>query len=147
MASLGKVVAAAFHGSQENTLALASINFDFSLLKFEAPKEYTGLGAALTEKRRVEAEDGSIHVTARKLGALFESDLPEVPRLFKAYGMRVTEIVSIEKVNPKGNETDGPFADYIGADGTSIWAAATSGSAALAVHLLACLLVRIWKDN
>ena len=147
MTSLNKLVASAFHGSQENTLALASVNFDFSLLKFEAPKEYAGFGDALSLKRRVEAEDGSAHVTARKLGALFEDGLPEVPKLFEAYGKRVTEIAEFEKVNPKGSNLDGPFADYVGADGTTIWAAATSGSGAIAVHLLACLLARVWKDS
>ena len=34
----------------------------------------------------------------------------------------------------------------MGADGTSIWAAATSGPAAVAVHLLACLLARMWSS-
>jgi hypothetical protein len=32
----------------------------------------------------------------------------------------------------------------MGADGTTIWAAATSGKGAIAVHLLACMLARIW---
>ena len=140
-------VASAINGSQENTLALASINFDFSLLKVEAPKEYAGLGAALSVKRRSEAEDGSIHVTTRKLGALFENGLPDLLRLFEAYSSRVTEIAGVEKFNPKGSATDGPFADYVGADGTAIWAAATSGMGALGVHVLACLLARIWKDS
>ena len=147
MTSPNKLVASAFHASQENTLALASVNFDFSLLKFEAPKEYAGLGATLSEKRRTEAEDGSTHITARKLGALFESELPEVPKLLEAYGKRVTEIAGFEKFNPKGSHRHGPFAEYIGAEGTSIWAAATSGSGAIAIHLLACLLARIWKDS
>lgn len=35
----------------------------------------------------------------------------------------------------------------MGADGTIIWAGATSGSATLAVHLLSCLLARIWKSH
>jgi hypothetical protein len=36
---------------------------------------------------------------------------------------------------------DGIFSDFTGADGTSIWAAATSGSGAISVHLLACMLL------
>ena len=35
----------------------------------------------------------------------------------------------------------------MGIDGTSIWAAATSGRAAIAVHLLACMLARIWSGS
>ncbi|KAH4891395.1 hypothetical protein HBI38_030200 [Parastagonospora nodorum] len=37
------------------------------------------------------------------------------------------------------------FADQAGADGTSIWAAATSGQHAIGMHLLSCMLARIWK--
>ena len=37
------------------------------------------------------------------------------------------------------------FASRVGADATSIWAAATSGKAAIAAHLLACMLARIWE--
>ncbi|OCL01881.1 hypothetical protein AOQ84DRAFT_425212 [Glonium stellatum] len=47
--------------------------------------------------------------------------------------------------NPTGNAADGPLAGHVGADGTSIWAAATSGRGALQVHLLACLLARMWS--
>jgi len=47
-------------------------------------------------------------------------------------------VVSKESVN-------GAFADYIGADGTSILAAATPGDGAVTMHLLACLLARMWK--
>jgi hypothetical protein len=36
------------------------------------------------------------------------------------------------------------FKDFTGPDATSIWAAATSGQAAIAVHLLACMLARVW---
>jgi len=36
------------------------------------------------------------------------------------------------------------FADQAGVDATSIWAAATSGPAAIAVHLLACMLARMF---
>lgn len=38
----------------------------------------------------------------------------------------------------------GLFEKHAGADGTAIWAAATSGNAAIAVVLLACMLARMW---
>ncbi|KAI9677129.1 MAG: hypothetical protein M1822_008238 [Bathelium mastoideum] len=39
------------------------------------------------------------------------------------------------------------FADQAGVDATSIWAAATSGESAIAVHLLACMLARIFPGS
>ena len=145
MTSIGRFAVAAASATQESTLALASINFDFSLVKMEAPLEYQGLGTALSKKRKYKAEEGSTHVTARKLGALFADDLPHTPNLSRAYGLRVSEIAENPKYNPRGRLSDGAFTEHIGADGTSIWAAATSGRGAMAVHLLACLLARIWS--
>ena len=145
MAAIGRFAIAGASAIQDNTLALASINFDFSLIKIEAPLEYHGLGTGLSAKRKRKAEVGSVHITARKLGALFVGDLPQTPNLARAYGLRVSEIAESPKFNPKGSPSDGPFAEHVGADGTSIWAAATSGPGAMAVHLLACLLARIWK--
>lgn len=147
MNPIAKIIGTAFYGSQETNFQLASINFDFALMKVEAPAEYRGLGNNLSQHRKGEAEDGLRHRTARKLGALFELDLPDTPRLFQAYGSRVTEISNSPKVNPKGSEADGPFADHVGADGTTIWAAATSGKSSIAVHLLACLLARMWPQG
>lgn len=147
MSSLGKIIGAAIYGSAETTVALANINFDFSLMKVDAPTEFLGLGASLSKQRKGDAEEGFRHVTARKLGALFESALPETPHLIQAYGKRVTEIAGSPKVNPKGTPADGPFADHVGADGTTIWAAATSGKCAIAVHLLACMLARMWPQG
>lgn len=135
---------AAASATQETTLALANINFDFSLVKLEAPLEYKGLGTALSTKRKREAEEASTHITARKLGALFADDLPSTPNLQRAYGLRVSEIAENPKHSPRGSTADGPFAEHVGADGTSIWAAATSGRGAMGVHLLACLLARSW---
>ena len=99
----------------------------------------------MSKKRKAEAEEGSTHITARKLGALFAEDLPNIPNLTRAYGLRVSEIAENPKYNPRGSTSDGPFAELVGADGTSIWAAATSGKGAMAVHLLACLLARAWS--
>ncbi|KAK8053321.1 hypothetical protein PG996_012622, partial [Apiospora saccharicola] len=49
--------------------------------------------------------------------------------------------------NPSGTtERHGPFADFVGADATGIWAAATSGQASIATHLLACMLARTFND-
>ena len=90
MASLGKITLSLASGSQEATLALANINFDFSMIKIAAPAEYQGLGASLSNKRKRKAEDGPIHITARKLGVLFTDDLPNTPNLAQAYGLRVS---------------------------------------------------------
>lgn len=73
MDSIGKFSASLVQGTQETTLALANANFDFSLIKIEAPVEYRALGAHLSTARRQTAEEGTIHVTARKLAALFEA--------------------------------------------------------------------------
>ena len=147
MASIGRIALSAASGVQEATFALANINFDFALIKYEAPMEYHQLGAHLSTKRRQEAEEGLTHATARKLGALFAEDLPHVPYLKSAYGFRVSEISQDPRFNPQGTTSDGALMDLVGADGTSIWAAATSGTGALEVHLLACLLARIWTGT
>ena len=108
---------------------------------------YKGLGAALSHRRRSAAEHGASHQTACKLGALFEQVLPSKPKLFKAYGLRASEIAQSPLINPKGSQNYGPFADHIGVDGTTIWAAATSGKGAVAIHLLACMLARLWPPS
>ncbi|KAF4543355.1 uncharacterized protein LTHEOB_54 [Lasiodiplodia theobromae] len=144
MSAVGKIIGALVHGSQEATIALANLNFDFSLVKLDAPVEFRGLGAALTTKRREVAEDGSSHITARKLGALFKDILPPTPILIRQYGTRASEIAENRAVNPPASPSDGIFAEHIGIDGTSIWAAATSGEGAIAVHLLACMLARMF---
>jgi hypothetical protein len=144
-ASIGKVGVALVSATNENTLALANITFDFSIVKVAPPAEFQGLGQSLSSKRQSEAEDGPIHTVARKLAALFGDNLPHTPGLIKAYGIRATEIAENSTANPKGTLRDGPFQEHVGADGTSIWAAATSGQGAIAMHLLACMLARIWS--
>jgi hypothetical protein len=37
------------------------------------------------------------------------------------------------------------FQDWAGGDATTLWAAATSGKGAIAVHLLACMLARLFS--
>ncbi|KAF2719024.1 hypothetical protein K431DRAFT_229354, partial [Polychaeton citri CBS 116435] len=147
MASIGKLSNSLIQASQETQVALASLNFDFSLIKYEAPAEYLALGQCLSRGRKEVAEDGRIHITARKLGALFESEIPEVPNLLEAYGRRVSEVASTPNANPQGSKAHGAFADHVGADGTTIWASATSGKGVVTMHLLACMLARIWKGS
>ena len=93
--AISRFTAALLAGSQENTVALAALNFDFSLYKIQAPTEYQALGSCLSGERRRIAESGSQHVTARKLGTLFRSKLPSVPNLIGAYGERVSEIAKL----------------------------------------------------
>ncbi|KAH7310855.1 hypothetical protein B0I35DRAFT_439804 [Stachybotrys elegans] len=147
MASIGQISLSAIAGEQKTTIGLVHGNFDFSLIKLEAPVEYHGLGQHLSRKRKHEAEEGAIHATARKLGALFADELPPVLHLKRAYGLRTSEIAENPKYNPTGKASHGPLKGLIGADGTSIWAAATSGPGALEVHLLACLLARAFSGE
>lgn len=143
--SLGKLNAFILSGTQETTVALAALNFDFALFKTEAPQEYKALGSALSPQRREVAEDGDIHTTARKLRALFELILPATPNLYKAYSTRALEIASYSPQDSKTSVGSGAFAIYQGVDGGSIWAAATSGAGAVAIHLLACMLAKLWS--
>jgi hypothetical protein len=143
--SFNKLAVSAVNGALEIQPALANINFDFSLWKVAPPKEFEGVGAALTTFRRNEAENGCAHRTARKLGALFEKLLPTTPKLIKAYGQRASEISKASSIDAEARAAYGVFASRVGADATSLWAAATSGSSAIAVHLLACMLARIWE--
>lgn len=71
--------------------------------------------------------------------------MPPIPHLIAAYGKRASEISSSVTKEGTGEGIAGALSPQVGPDGTNIWAAATSGAAALAVHLLACLLARIWK--
>ncbi|KIW81348.1 hypothetical protein Z517_04373 [Fonsecaea pedrosoi CBS 271.37] len=142
----GKVTNAILSGTNETSFSLANLNLGFSLVKLEAPIEFQPLGSALSVQRRRTAELGSHHQTARLLGALFSHVAPNAPKLLRAFGQRVSEIIKTPGANPAGTPQDGPFKDSVGADATSIWAAATSGSASLVVLLLACLLARKFDD-
>ncbi|KAI1328451.1 hypothetical protein F5Y16DRAFT_154986 [Xylariaceae sp. FL0255] len=133
--------------NNENNIALINVSLDFSLLKCDAKPEFQPIGPALTVQRREEAESGPIHRTACTLGFLFNDVLPDTPSLFKAYGRRVSEIIVQPNVNPPGTASDGPFQSFVGADCTSIWAAATSSDASIAVHLLACVLARAFDSK
>jgi hypothetical protein len=143
--TIGRITTALATVHNENSAALANLNFDFTLVRLDAPGEFKALGATISKKRKVDAEEGALHKSARRLGALFGDLLPPTDELFRAYGTRVSEISSMPSINPReGPEADGIFANHIGADTASIWAAVTSGSAAIAVHLLGCMLARIF---
>ncbi|EHK42004.1 hypothetical protein TRIATDRAFT_185471, partial [Trichoderma atroviride IMI 206040] len=129
MASLGKIANSLVSVANENTVALVNLNVDFSVFRCHPSPEYLAVGSALTTKRKHEAENGAIHATACKLGFLFHQILPDTPKLLQAY---------------EGTEDDGPFRAFIGADCTSIWAAATSGPASICILLLACMLSNAW---
>ena len=143
--AVSKLQASLVAATQETTIAFANLNFDFALWKVEAPPSYQPLGAALSLQRRNAAENGMPHVIARRLGTLFETLLPQIPSLVDAYGARASEIIQTPGTNPSGSKEHGPFQKFVGLDGTSIWAAATSGPSAVAVHLLACMLARVWS--
>ncbi|KAL3435919.1 hypothetical protein BDV09DRAFT_184702 [Aspergillus tetrazonus] len=138
--------AAVVSGISEATATLVNFNLDFSLFKIEAPKEFSPVGDALSSIRRESAESGVVHTTARKLGALFDPLLPDTPQLIKAYGSRASEIAIKSKIENR-NTNYGVFESQVGVDATSIWASATSGPAAIKVHLLACILARIWESG
>ncbi|KAH7109087.1 hypothetical protein B0J11DRAFT_601949 [Dendryphion nanum] len=152
MANIGKLAGALISGHNETTVALANLNFNFSLVRVEPPREFHGLGNSLSRLRRDKAEFGSSHRTARKLGALFEQLVPKTEHLLKVYGTRVSEIsASLESKakdrNSGSTGTEGAFRNQLGFDGTTIWAAATSSKSAIAMNLLACMLVKLWDAD
>ncbi|OTB05039.1 hypothetical protein M426DRAFT_57749, partial [Hypoxylon sp. CI-4A] len=152
MASFGQINAALTSLRAENTNALVNNHFELNLFTrriLEPPPEYAGVGQHLAPTRLKEAQEGTRHIIARKLAVLFKDhlELPSTPELIKAYGLRASEIARSSAANPRGDDSHGAFASMIGADGTTLWAAATSGRAALQCHLLACLLARIWEPT
>lgn len=64
--SISRLNASWLAGHNENTLALANVNFNFALVKIAPPSEYSGLGMVLSSSRRRAAEDGELH---RKLSS------------------------------------------------------------------------------
>ena len=109
--SFGRLTAAVLSGTIDTSVALANLNFDFSLVKVEAPIEYKDLGISLSHHRSKEAENGVAHITARKLGALFSDVAPVSPNLTRAYGLCANEIAKSSKFNPRGARNDGIFMD------------------------------------
>ncbi|RSL77691.1 hypothetical protein CEP51_008839 [Fusarium floridanum] len=144
MASLSNINASLLSAKNENTVALVNINLDVSWYRGTPPVEFLPVGSALAPWRKTEAEDGELHKTACRLGFLFNELVPETPNLIRCYGTRASEIMNSPNINPRGTWEDGPFRDFVGADGTCIWAAATSIPASLNTFLLACMLARAW---
>ncbi|KAH8899089.1 hypothetical protein GQ53DRAFT_817292 [Thozetella sp. PMI_491] len=145
-ATFGRLQAALASATNEVTVAAANINFDFALVKVEAPAEYQPLGVVLSAGRKKEAETGSLHVTARRLGALFQGLCPPSPNLIKAYGKRVSEISKVVTETSATKHSSWIFPELVGIDATSIWAAVTSSTTSIHAHLLACMLARIWNE-
>ncbi|KAL9603954.1 MAG: hypothetical protein Q9179_002016 [Wetmoreana sp. 5 TL-2023] len=134
MASINKLYSSIASGSLEIAPALANLNFDFALWKVAAPKEFEGVGSALSTPRREEAESGTLHTIAHTSNTwldegLWDSSFGDSPGLV---------------VRRSSRKSYGVFASRVGPDATSLWAAATSGTSAISIHLLACLLARIW---
>ena len=126
---------------------LVNLNFNFALHQVEAPVEFEGVGKALSHIRRREAEAGRPHITAKILGALFSSLVPETPKLLSLYGLRASEISGSPTINPSQVHDYGFFSSRVGADATTVWASATSVPGAIDVHLLACMLARVWDPS
>ncbi|RDL40210.1 uncharacterized protein BP5553_00189 [Venustampulla echinocandica] len=120
MASIGKLQGALGIVSNENTLALGNLDFDFSRFIAQVPVEFRGLGA-VSIQRRADAEGGTYHQTARRLGALFEQVLPSTPRLVRAYGQRYSDISQMPDINPNGSKRYGTFEQQTPDKGTSVW--------------------------
>lgn len=133
------------NATNEVTVAAADVNFEFTLVKIEVPPDFQPLGRHLTRKRKQDAETGKIHITARRLGSLFEGVCPATPHLEKAYGSRVSQIADKTSVSQIADHTKSVFGAFSGVDATSIWAAVTASKAALHVHLLACMLARVFE--
>ncbi|KAI4257518.1 MAG: hypothetical protein L6R42_005605 [Xanthoria sp. 1 TBL-2021] len=143
--TIGRVTTALAAAHNENQVSLFNLNLDFTLFRVPTPPQFDGIGSIISSKRKENAESGPSHQTARKLGALFDGTLPEIPELIKAYGVRASEIAQSKQFRTTDQRAKEIFAEQLGADTTSIWAAVTSGEAAIAVHLLACMLARVFS--
>ncbi|KAM0459599.1 hypothetical protein ACHAPV_005312 [Trichoderma viride] len=145
MALNSQFIASIFSTRNENNFSLANASVDFALVRVEVPKQFEGLGNALSQHRRQNAESGPQHRIARRLGALFEQIIPNIDILTAAYGERASEIAASPLFDLK-NSDHGPFSGHVGVDGTSIYAAASSGPSIIALHLLACMLARMFSN-
>lgn len=120
MSTISRLQAALASATNEVVITAANINFDFSLVKCEAPKEYQPLGNMLAAIKKSNAETGTTHVTARRLGALFEGACPSTPALLKAYGTRVSEISNAAKSAGLKEPEGSIFSAYAGVDGSTL---------------------------
>ncbi|KAH6612856.1 hypothetical protein B0J18DRAFT_441260 [Chaetomium sp. MPI-SDFR-AT-0129] len=147
--AVGRLQAALASVTNEVTVAAANIKFDFSIVKYEAPKEFQPVGQLLSDRRKRDAEDGKSHITARRLAALFAGVCPKTPALVASYGKRASEIATQATSKVSKAHFASVFSQYTGVDATSMWAAATSSpngadGDAIQVHLLACMLASVW---
>lgn len=94
MALNSQFTASILSARNENSFSLANANVDFALVKVEVPRQFEGLGNALSQHRRQNAESGPQHRIARRLGALFEQIIPDIDILTAAYGVRASEIAT-----------------------------------------------------
>ncbi|KAI4225089.1 MAG: hypothetical protein L6R36_004179 [Xanthoria steineri] len=99
--TIGRLTTALASAYNENQVALANLNLDFTLLRVQAPLQFEGIGSMISSKRKENAESGLSHRTARKLGALFDGVLPDIPELIEAYGIRASEIARSERFKQK----------------------------------------------
>ncbi|KAF5549501.1 hypothetical protein FMEXI_4201 [Fusarium mexicanum] len=143
---VSKLVASAASIQNEFSLAAANLNLDFTLIKLEAPKEFGSVGTSLSNVRRENAERGSLHRTARKLGALFDGVPPSAQHLLSSYGKRVSEICQQRHIDTEERNRYGIFSQFAGTDSASLWAAATSGTSAISIHLLACMIAGVFDS-
>lgn len=142
--SLPQIKGSFVSNQAEANIAAASVRIDFALVKVQPHDEYQDVGRSLSARRKNEADEGQSHLTAVQLGLLFGGLVPKVPNLIRAFGLRCSELAKSPIFNPQATSQHGLFANEVGLDGTSVWAAATSGDAAIAVLLLACMLSRMW---
>ncbi|KAK1250535.1 hypothetical protein MKX08_010538 [Trichoderma sp. CBMAI-0020] len=125
MAFNSQLTASFFSSRNENNFSLANASLDFALVRVEVPKQFEGL--------------------ARRLGFLFEQIIPNIDILTAAYGERASEIATSPLFDLKDAD-HGPFSGHVGVDGTSIYAAVSSGPSIIALHLLACMLARMFSN-
>lgn len=149
--AIGRLQAALANVTNEVTVAAANLNFDFTLVKYEVPREYEPIGKMMSSSRKQKAENGPAHVTARRLAALFDGVCPPSPALVKAYGTRASEIAQQATDKQPKEHYSSIFAQYAGVDATSMWASATSSNAAdggaVNIHLLACLIASAFEES
>ncbi|OTB17813.1 hypothetical protein K445DRAFT_328907 [Daldinia sp. EC12] len=144
--AISKFISSLTNIQPEASFALGNINLDFTLVKIDAPVEFEGVRNSISKFRKDNAETGDLHRTARKLGALFDDIAPKAPDLLSAYGHRVSEICEKENIDSAERARHGIFSHFVGTDSSSVWAAATSGLNAIAVHLLACMIANIFQQ-
>ena len=83
--SINRITPAPLNNILEIAPALATVNLGFPLWKVEAPKEFNGVGSVLSSDSRDKAENGLLHATAQKLGALLDTLVPPAPNAVRVF--------------------------------------------------------------